>query len=326
MTQFSEQSIYERIKDVWKESGALPEFIEAMRLALPDERACENPEVNPARWSILPGLCCQAADGSLGWTEDLSTAWFLFYAAAHVFDSIEDKDQVDPWREGLGSGEAINIACGLLFSASSALNNLFQSEEFRSIASEISAQFYQSFLRMSAGQHLDLITKRPGLKTWFEIAEMKSGTFFELACWSGARLATDDPLRLAAYSRFGSTLGVLLQIHDDLDDLNRMKNGELSASLEGITRSLPFVYALEVCPEESRKRLLELLREAPENQDAFQEVVNLLDLSGVALYLRIEIERNLLLARTALETANPSPSAREAIYAFLHELEVKENS
>ena len=322
MSQLPEYSIYQKIEDLWKESGALPEFIEAMRLVLPNEGARADPERDPARWSRLPGLCCQAAGGDPGWTEYIATAWFLLYIAAHVFDNLEDQDQPERWREGMGSGEAINVASGLLFSASLALSHLYRSREFGLTAGDICSQFYQSVLKMSAGQHLDLITRQPALKTWFEIAEMKSGTFFALACWSGARLATGDAGRLDGFSRFGSHLGVLLQIHDDLEDLGYVQNQDAKKSLKGITRSLPVAYALEVCPEDVRGRLLASLREADEKESASRDVFDLLDQCGAALYLKIEIEHRQQEARAALESAWPDPSAQEPLYSFLQTLEV----
>jgi hypothetical protein len=44
-----------------------------------------------------------------------AAAWLLFYAAAHLMDSLEDRDDPDPWWQALGPSAAINIATGLYF-------------------------------------------------------------------------------------------------------------------------------------------------------------------------------------------------------------------
>jgi hypothetical protein len=309
--------IYQKIEEVWKETGALPEFIEAMRLALPVREEHLDPARDPVRWALLPGLCCQAARGDPGRTGDIATAWFLFYTAAHIFDSIEDQDQPDPWMEGRGAGQAINIASGLLLSASATLSRFQKSGLFGAAAGEICSHFYRSILKMSAGQHLDLASGHPKLDTWFQIAEAKSGTFFSLACWSGARLATAGEAVLEGFARFGSHLGILLQIHDDLDELRGLQERSAGPHIHEVNRSFPIAYALEVLPEDRRGKLLLSLAKAREDDGAVQEVVNLLDQSGAALFFKVEIERRRQEAQSALRSTKPDASAGDQLLSYL---------
>jgi geranylgeranyl pyrophosphate synthase len=245
--------------------------------------------------------------------------------AAHLYDGLQDRDEPEPWWLDLGAGAAINIASGLVLSGLSVISGLHRHPKFHPLADEIGARFYKMGFKMSSGQHLDLVSDRPSVELWFEIAEAKSGSFFGLACWSGARLATGNTERLDGFFSFGSHLGVLLQIYDDLDDLGELKKGNLRASPAGITRSLPFVYALGFCSEEKKECLLESLGGAYENQLAARDLFNQLDSYGAALFLHVEIERRKELVRRALEVAGPGLTARNELASLLDQFKPKNN-
>ncbi|MEM2126421.1 MAG: hypothetical protein QXQ53_08505, partial [Candidatus Methanosuratincola sp.] len=101
-----------------------------------------------------------------------------------------------------------------------------------------------------------------------------------------------------------------------------VKDPEARTSLKEITRSLPVAYALEVLPEDMRQHLIVSLREASDNGEAARDVFRLLDQSGAALYLKIEIERLQREARAALASAQPDPSALQTLNSYLHSLEI----
>jgi hypothetical protein len=84
-------------------------------------------------------------------------------------------------------------------------------------------------------------------------------------------------------------------------------------------------YALEVFPEETKTRLLECLISASQDKDAIRDVFDLLDRSGAALYLKIEIERRQELARAALDAARADPSVQESLFSFTSKLEKHAN-
>ena len=291
-----------------------------MRRALPDQYKRTDPERDPARFALLPGLCCQAAGGDPGWAADLAAAWLLYYSAAHVFDSVEDQDQPEAWWAASRPGVAINVATGLLFSASLGLQRLFEHQQTHQVAHLVIQDFNQSLLVMSSGQHADLVNPLPGLEQWLEIAGAKSGEFFALACRSGARLATDDLARLKGFSDFGRHLGILLQILDDLEDLKPGSGAEMPDLSPRIGRSLAVAYALDVLPSPAQQTLRECLQTLRDDQQAAGELIQLLDRSGAALYLTTEIERQLRLGFKALEEAVPVTPAGDILASLLREL------
>jgi geranylgeranyl pyrophosphate synthase len=174
---------------------------------------------------------------------------------------------------------------------------------------------------MSAGQYLDIVSDEPGLEQYWEIAELKSGAFFAIASWCGARLASDDPSRLKGFERFGRQVGLLVQILDDLEDyqthaVERMPGLFTSGNL----RSLPIVYALEMISPDMRKELIENLHKARYDERAARECWDLLEKSGAGLYTKMELAHHRQLALSALDMANPRAPAREELIKLVDRL------
>jgi geranylgeranyl pyrophosphate synthase len=320
LESYPSNRILRKIESIWGSSGAWPEFFLAMRQTFPAAEECSDPERDPLRWALLPGICCQAAGGDFRSAEEVGAAWFLFYLAAHIFDNIEDHDQPEAWWAGDGEGVALNIASGLLFSASLGLNALLSQHVTQPAAAEISAEFYRSLLVMNSGQHRDLITRTPGLKDWMDIAGAKSGAFFSLACRAGARLAIDDPPRLEGFGSFGQSLGVLIQMLDDLEDFFRLRRGLQRVFSSEITRSLPAAYARDVFPTAELEKFEIHLKAALHDPDCAQKVLNQIEASGAILYTQTEIERHQAMARAGLEAAAPAGETEEILLGLLSKL------
>ena len=309
--------ISNKIKSIWANADAWPDYEEAMYQALPLFNLDKISSNNLSQWMLLPGLCCQAAGGQSHWADDIITAWFLFYVGAHIMDSVEDQDPPDNWWIDFGSGIAVNVASGFYFSASIALQDLHESSYTRHVANEVIQDFNRSLLAMCGGQHRDLSWSEPTLDQYWQTTGKKSGTFFSLACRSGARLGTDDSLKIESYSKFGYHLGVLVQIFDDLEDLEQQNLVDTTQTRLGLRKSLPFVYALEVVNPEDRQKLEKYLCSSLENHNSIDEVIRLLDESEAALYIQAEIERQRSSAMDALKAAEPESKAGDALLSNL---------
>ncbi len=265
----------------------------------------------------MPGLCCQAAGGYPEWADDLTVAWLLFYAAADLMDKVQDKDEPDPWWRELGPGAALGAATGIYFSAALALNKLYHHPVSRSVADEITENFYNAFLVMTSGQYRDIVEPPQTLDRYWEIAAAKSGAFFGVACRSAARLAMDKPDLLQDYYLFGHHFGLLVQIRDDLEDLQAPTETGVPGQKIQLARSLAVVYALSVLPPADCRRLKSILAEAPHDPLVAEELIGLLNRANTALYLMAEMERQRQLALNAIHrAAQPSP-AKEMLIAYL---------
>lgn len=291
-----------------------------MQRVLPVSRLTLDPTQDPARWALLPGLCCQAAGGDPHWADDLAVAWFLFYTAAHLFDHIEDQDPVEDGSPVWAPGVSTNLATGMLIAASLALNRLHQDLRTREVAFQITDDFYRSILTMCNGQHQDLISPQPTIEQWMAIASAKSGAFFRLACRAGASLATERAEIVAAFGEYGFRLGLLLQILDDLGDFRQITDSGSSILSLDAGRSLAVAYARDVLPTDQRLIFIDTLDSASENVNAAQQVVDQLTECGAGFYLDIEIERQRSLGIEALSKANPQSSVGEILTRLLNDL------
>jgi geranylgeranyl pyrophosphate synthase len=316
----SVQRITQKIESIWARSDVDPDFKKALHLALPIFNSSTKSYENLTRWMILPNMCCHAAGGQSHWADDTTAAWILFYVGAHIMDSVEDQDPPDDWWKNFGPGLAINIASVFYFSASMALQDLYKHERSKNVATDVIDDFNQSFLIMCEGQHNDLLQKEPSLDQYWEIAGAKSGTFFSLACRSGARLATDDIIRIEAFSKFGYHLGVLIQILDDLEDLDPEDLIDLFDNRDRLYSTLPFVYALEVSTTEEREKLLVSMNSEEIDKEMFSEIVSLIDKSGAVIYILAEIEKHRSKAIESLIRADPISPAKEMLTARLEGL------
>jgi geranylgeranyl pyrophosphate synthase len=315
------EALIEKLESLWKSTGAWPEYKQVMRLALSidlPESASSGMELS--RWARLPGLCCQAAGGDPEWAGELTLAWLLFYSAAHLMDKVQDGDEPDPWWAEAGPGIALSAASGLYFSASLALYALHDRNQTQRSAPDVIRRFLSAFLIMGGGQFSDLTRPIPTLEEYWQQVELKSGAFFSMACWGGARLATEDERMLDAYARFGHHLGLLIQIQDDLEDVRATQNSGVPGQNKQFKRSLPVVYALEISAPAQSRRLQECLEAAPNTPDAAYEAIAILDAVGAASYIQIEMERHKSFARRSLETALARPPALESLKTYIDSL------
>lgn len=299
------------IEKIWRESGAWPEYVQAMRLALTSQQ--DNEKIST--WMALPGICCQAAGGDPDLAELVAAAWLLFYRAADIMDSVEDRDQPADWWSEAGPGTAISAATGLYFSACLALNRLERVLENTRSASAIREEMLRKFLEMCSGQHFDINQPDPTLESYWQIARAKSGAFFGMACWAGARLATEETDRLQGLLEFGLNLGLLIQMLDDL-----MEFRDLGTGFSGKTdlgRSLPVAYVREVGSQPVVEQLDHLLADLPRQPDVAVQIVEMIEKNGGVIYLLAELDLKRNLALQALERAQAVQPARQHLNHLL---------
>lgn len=289
-------------------------------MRLPLSRRSDKEGADHTVWASLPGLCCQAASGDAQLAKPVAAAWLLFYAAAHLMDSLEDQDEPDPWWRGLGVGAAINVATGLYFSASLALQELNTLLLDEKTIRQVTLQVLQPFLVMCSGQHQDLVGSAPTLEQYWRIAGAKSGEFFAMACHSGARLATDQENILSGLRQFGFNFGLLLQMLDDLKDYQDLSQHEQTVDARALSRSLPAVYVREVCPDAVRDRFDQLLLRSNSDVDAVGALIQIIEENGGTLYLLVELDKYRDLALAGLDLAGVRDQPRQALVALLDHL------
>ena len=313
--------ILNRLESIWAESGAWPSLIEDMRQTLSFSKSKgSRTGYRTTGLILLPGLCCQAAGGDPSRADELAAAWYLYYVAANLMDKIEDQDQLESWLNDLGTGRILNIASGLYFTASSILNNLCLMEATKLVAAEVIRDINKGFLNMCGGQHRDLVWAEPNLNQFWEIAASKSGSFFSIACSGGARLATHEAARINGFSQFGHHLGILIQLFDDLEDLKYFRECRSKNRWTNLDKTLPFIYAREVLPASKYIRLQKCMQDSDEVAEAAEEVFEIIDDCGTALYINVEIERHREEALAGLDQAEPLSTAGDKLVELLRSI------
>jgi geranylgeranyl pyrophosphate synthase len=307
-------SLIQLINDNWISSSAWPDFIEAMRLLIPEEGIERDQNV---RWAKLPGLCCQAAGGEFQLANEVSAAWLLLHLAGHLIDSVEDGDKVKEIDVIGGPGSAINLANGYFLSAALMLNGLSKNPLPPIQTQQIRADFYNTILVMTSGQHQDINGSQLSLKQWWRVAEAKTGSFFSLACRSGARLGSGDLKKIASFGDYGFQLGLMLQIHDDVEELQLLMTEGSTEVPKNLHKSLAFTYAVDMLPGPEKIQLNDLIGSISNNPDKIKEIIEYLDKCGAGLYLLTELERHYNMGVKSLQDAAPQSPAFEDLMEII---------
>jgi geranylgeranyl pyrophosphate synthase len=319
------EGVYKRLQKIIEYAWIKPDvslgFVELMRQALPFNSS-NIQELNKitAYWALLPGLCCKAAGGSVELADPVAAAWIVFYLAAHIMDNVQDDDIPDPWWAKLGSGIAINVASGLFFTANTILFEMFNQTFDPDVVKQIINFFNYYLLNMCDGQHQDLDNSQGSLDKFWEISSRKSGSFFTLACQSGARLATNQKSRVSEFGRFGYHLGMIIQVLDELEDWYVFTTGKDIRRIKRLSMSLPILYTLQVVPDTAQIDLKKKIIEFTNDPTVVDEINYEIERSGASVYILTELERHNHLARIALENANPEPHTGNELLALIDPL------
>ena len=115
-------------------------------------------------------------------------------------------------------------------------------------------------------------------------------------------------------------MGVLIQILDDLDDLDPESWFDLADNHDGLSSTLPFVYAMEVSNKEEQEKLLAFLNSEKIKKEMFSEMISLINESGAGIYIFAEIAKHRSKAIEALIKADPMSPAKEMLTSRLEKL------
>lgn len=193
-------------------------------------------------WANLTLLSCECVSGETEVALPGAIAMELFALAADIFDDIQDQDNDDlPWRK-LTNANAINLAICLLMLSYVAVSNIPDNGLFREVSKilnctgigAIDGQF-QEFQYDSREQI--------SLEQYFELVKRKSGSLTACACRIGATLGGGSETLVLQLEQFGTNLGIMSQIRNDLNDF---LDFEAKRDFINNTKTLPYVYLLSI--------------------------------------------------------------------------------
>jgi geranylgeranyl pyrophosphate synthase len=265
---------------------------------------------------LLPLLCCDALGGESEAGVAVNAAWALLYAAFYLLDKVEDQEPMPSFSPVLATGTLLNVTTGLMLGAQLLLARLEADGIRADAARDIRTRFNRLALAVCGGQHRDLTLAEPGLQVAWQVAAAKSGSFFALGSYVGARVATGEEALLAAYASFGRHLGIQIQIANDVEGL--WGDGDCQSDLARGQWSLPVAYAFHVLPAEKQAMLRTLLDAAAEEDGRAEAEARRLILDcGALIYLALEAEKQKRQAENVLRSAHGLPEATERLVALL---------
>lgn len=267
--------------------------------------------------SLRPTLClfaCEALGGEWQSALPVAAALELIHNFSLVHDDIQDGDTERRHRRTMwviwGQHKAIIAGAGMhclaYLTAQSPTNNL-QPETKIMNASRL---LVESSLAMIEGQCRDLYFEEKldiGLDEYLDMVRLKTGALIRCSLEVGALMATDKPSDIAAFSRYGSHLGRLFQIRDDILGIWGVQKETGKSSGNDIRRrkkSFPIVFALERSSLANRNRLMDLYGKESLIEADVEEVLDLLEKSGARKQAHRIISQE---ARLALEQLDDIP-------------------
>ena len=277
----------------------------------------------------LTALCFRVLSGSMTIKlEPLVHVTLLLQDIISLLDHVID-DEADNIYQKLDIhlpppcnivGTIVNTATALLANLGQQLLTLTTSINCTPIiAHAISSAFYDTLFRTTVGQQASLALQTTNsLQQVWESVIAKSSPYYELCCWSGARLVTDDPIVLQKIRTFGKYLGILFQIKDDVVDM-WSKDGQPN---DIMTRciTLPVAYALNVLPAKQASYLSEIWQQASTCEDNEKEARAIIIESGSLFYLQTEAKHYMQQTTDLLTQIAPDSTARRQLLQLVKEL------
>jgi len=233
-----DQAISLGIDDILTRAQLSPEILGMINSSLnADSKTCEL-----FKWAHLTLLSCECVSGVPELALPGAIAMEFFALAADIFDDIQDQDNDElPWRK-LPDANAINLATCLLMLSYEAVSTIPDNGLFR----EVNQILNQAGINASDGQFQEFLydnDEKVALGQYFEVVKKKSGSLTACACKIGATLgAAAEPLVLQL-GHFGTNLGIMSQIRNDLNDF---LNFEKKKDFIKKRKTLPYVYLLNI--------------------------------------------------------------------------------
>lgn len=249
---------------------------------------CETGEL--FKWAHLTLMCCECVGGESETGLPGAIAMELSALAADIFDDIQDQDNDElPWRQ-IPTENALNLAICLSMLSYHAVVVL-SGDKDKSHLEEIGPILSQMWITASDGQYQEVLfdtREQISLDQYFELVKRKSGSLTSCACKIGATLGGASESLVFQLEQFGTSLGIMSQIRNDLNDFLHF---EKKKDFIKNKKTLPYVYLLNVLKGKTAEKFKELTKGLKEFGDEEQNYLRHLVVDeGVIHYCRVIYE------------------------------------
>jgi geranylgeranyl pyrophosphate synthase len=268
--------------------------------------------------AFLPAVLTDGFGGGLEKALNVTSAWFLLQLSAHFLDKVEDQEVDETMTNHEKPGLILNLSTGLIFAAEYLLDHLEEDGVDHQAAADIRAAFHKHILGVCGGQHEDLWFDQPALNLCWQIAKVKSGLFFGLGAFAGARVVTADPHCLSNIWNYGINLGLMKQIADDVESF--VEQSHKKSDLATGKWTLPIAYSMEILPEDRATELHDHLKKAPFDSTALRNAREKMIKAGALVYLKLETTKYALEARNWIDTIQQDNFNRKDLAEILAQM------
>lgn len=245
------------------------------------------------KWAHLTLMNCECVSGLSEVALPGAIAMELSALAIDIFDDIQDQDHDDlPWRK-IPTANALNLAICLSMLSSEAVLTLSDDRDSR-VYSKISQILSHMWITCSDGQFQEALfdtREQVTLDQYYELVKRKSGSLTACACKIGATLGGGSESLVLQLEEFGTHLGIMSQIRNDLNDF---LDFEKKKDFVNNKKTLPYVYLLNILngnTAEQFKKLTQMkgngLKFGKEEQEYLKKLV--ID-EGAVHYCRVMYE------------------------------------
>ncbi|EGW36056.1 polyprenyl synthetase family protein [Desulfosporosinus sp. OT] len=245
------------------------------------------------KWAHLTLMNCECVSGVSEVALLGAIAMELSALAIDIFDDIQDQDHDDlPWRR-IPTANALNLAICLSMLSSEVVLTLSDDRDSR-VYREICQILSHMWITCSDGQFQEALfdtREQVTLDQYYELVERKSGSLTACACKIGATLGGGSESLVLQLEEFGTYLGIMSQIRNDLNDF---LDFEKKKDFVNNKKTLPYVYLLNILngnTAEQFKKLTQIkgnrLKFGKEEQEYLKKLV--ID-EGAVHYCRVMYE------------------------------------
>ncbi|EGW40602.1 polyprenyl synthetase family protein [Desulfosporosinus sp. OT] len=250
-----DQAIAAKIDEILTRSQLSSEMIQMIKSSLNADS--KNGEL--FKWAHLTLMNCECVSGVPEVALPGAIAMELSALAADIFDDIQDQDNDDlPWRQ-IPTANAMNLAICLSMLSSEAVSTLPNDRDSR-LYREVGQILCHMWITASDGQFQEILfdtREQVTLDQYFELVKRKSGSLTACACKIGATLGGAPASVVLQLEEFGTNLGIMSQIRNDLNDF---LDFEKKKDFVNNRKTLPYVYLLNILQGQKAGKFRELIR------------------------------------------------------------------
>lgn len=312
------EHIHDRIRETICEVNVSASYRELMLSVVAEAlKKVHSESTNRTPTAFLPAVLTDAFGGDLEKTLNVTSAWFLLQLSAHFLDKVEDQEVDETMTNHEKPGLILNLSTGLIFAAEYLLDHLEEDGIDHQAAADIRAAFHKHILGVCGGQHEDLLFEQPALSLCWKIAKVKSGLFFGLGAFAGARVVTDNSHCLSNTWNYGINLGLMKQIADDIESF--IEQAHQKSDLASGKWTLPIAYSMEILPVDRAAELDDHLKKAPFDSTALKYAREKMIKAGALIYLKLETTKYALEARNSIDAIQKDHFNRKDLAGILEQ-------